>query len=297
MRSGWEPDQYQLLDFGGGRKLERFGSIVLDRPSPAAQWVAPERPSRWPAAHIRIDTKGNVAHTPGSGAGSGPPDDWQVRFQQFVFSLKVTPFGHVGLFPEQAENWQWLMEAVPAKLSRKLSGSPPKGLNLFGYTGGTTLALAAAGVEVVHVDASAPAVKWARRNAAASGFAEHPIRWIVDDARKFVARELRRGNRYSVIVLDPPSYGHGPKGDRWDIARDLDALLHDVCRLLEPETDSFLLFTCHSDRPSMEQVASSVRSRTQSADLNVRRLTLQDENSRLLDLGYMVRGRVSSKGL
>ncbi len=247
----WDLDQYALLDFGEGRKLERFGPIVLDRPCPAAQVcgrslaskrieTASAQPSAfvaeffdWERADVRLDNEGRLV------AGQAPRKDWQCRCGPLVFGLKLTPFGHVGLFPEQIANWRWLT----AHVAQYQQATPREftALNLFAYTGGTTLCLAAAGARVVHVDASAPAVKWARANAQASGMAELPIRWIVEDARKFVSRELRRGNHYDVVVLDPPSFGHGAAGERFTIEAHLPELLDNCLQLLEPAQGSLLL--------------------------------------------------------
>jgi 23S rRNA (cytosine1962-C5)-methyltransferase len=166
-------------------------------------------------------------------------EPWTVQHGTVTFELKPTPFGHVGLFPEQAENWDWIAEQV------RRARRPLKVLNLFAYTGGSTLAAAAAGAEVVHVDAAKNVVEWARRNALHSHLAEAPIRWIAEDARKFVQRELRRGNRYDAVILDPPSYGHGTGGEAWKLERDLLPLLAG-CGELTADSRAFMLLTCHS---------------------------------------------------
>ena len=235
------PDQYTLIDFGGGRRLERFGEQLLDRPCAAADRRPMASPGRWRHATARYDRSEQ-----GVGAWSPPgslPAQWTVRHAEWVLELRPTPFGHIGLFPEQAENWDWLVAHVPPR------GPRFKLLNLFAYTGGSTLAAASAGAEVTHVDAAKNVVAWARHNAALSGLADAPIRWITDDAVAFASRELRRGRSYDGVILDPPSYGHGPKGQPWKIERDLEPLLA-VCGDLMHRQPQLVLLTCHT--PSLE---------------------------------------------
>jgi 23S rRNA (cytosine1962-C5)-methyltransferase len=229
--------EYELLDFGKGRKLERFGRFVLDRPSPAAERARPQRPDLWKSADgVFQRTKRDEGTWRFS---TEPPDSWSIQHEKSTFHLKPTPFGHVGLFPEQAANWDWIARQV-ARADR-----PLKVLNLFAYTGGSTLAAATAGAAVTHVDASKTAVSWARANAKASGLADAPIRWIVEDAPRFVARELKRGRDYDAIVLDPPSYGHGPRGEVWRLDDQLGSLLADCTELMRDER-RFVVLTCHS---------------------------------------------------
>ncbi len=228
---------YELIDFGEGRKLERFGSVVLDRPCPAAEHQPIELPERWSEAVSRYERLGDSGRWVPIG---GPvPAPWEATWDPLTVRLKCTPFGHVGLFPEQVANWRWIARRVGT------GNRPCRVLNLFAYTGVSTLFAAAAGAQVVHVDAAKNVVQWARDNARLSGLGEAPIRWIVEDARRFVQRELRRGNRYEAIVLDPPSYGHGPKGERWQIDRDLVPLVQECAALLDQERRFFLL-SCHS---------------------------------------------------
>jgi 23S rRNA (cytosine1962-C5)-methyltransferase len=230
-------DQYQLLDFGQGRKLERFGPYILERPSPAASRANRADPSLWKTAHARFRrTKGESGRWSPRDA---LPDSWTIKHSESVLQLKPTDFGHLGVFPEQAKNWDWIARRI-----REVE-PPIRVLNLFAYTGGATLAAAAAGAEVTHVDAAKNTVQWARRNAELSGQQDTPVRWIVEDAKKFVLRELRRGRFYDAIILDPPSYGHGPKGENWKIARDLMPLIRECAELMQPRRVFFLL-TCHS---------------------------------------------------
>ena len=176
------------------------------------------------------------------------PDSWTLRHGGLSFELKPTPFGHLGLFPEQAVNWDWITKQVRAL------PAPPTVLNLFAYTGGSTLAAARAGAHVVHVDAAANIIPWARRNAAHSGLADAPIRWITEDAMRFVRREIKRGNRYDAMILDPPAYGHGPHREVWEIERDFEPLLK-ACVDLAGGKPRFMLVTCHTKGYGPSRVA------------------------------------------
>jgi 23S rRNA (cytosine1962-C5)-methyltransferase len=230
------PDQYQLLDFGDGRKLERFAGVVLDRPCPAA-----DRPRQdaglWQQADARFLRKEEES---GEWQQDGSlPETWMIQHAEVSMQLKPTPFGHVGLFAEQAANWDWIAQRV------KRAGRPLRVLDLFAYTGGSTLAAASAGAEVTHVDAAKNVVAWARQNAELSNLADAPIRWIVEDALKFVEREVRRANTYDAVILDPPSYGRGPKGERWQLSQSLMPLL-ELCGKLTADHRAFLLLTCHT---------------------------------------------------
>jgi 23S rRNA (cytosine1962-C5)-methyltransferase len=237
----FDSTQYQLLDFGDGRRLERFGPVVLDRVCPAAESIRPAAPLLWSAADARFE---RLAAEKGNWTLRGdPPQSWTIVHGRMIFALKRTDFGHVGLFPEQAENWDWTAEQV--RRSRSDRAGVMKILNLFAYTGGSTLAAAAAGAAVTHVDAARNIVAWARRNAELSGLGEAPIRWINEDAVKFVEREVRRGNRYDAVILDPPSYGHGPHGQAWRLADDLPRLLA-LCAELTAGRPRFVLLTCHT---------------------------------------------------
>lgn len=230
-------DQYQLLDFGEGRKLERFGPRVLDRPAPAARQATRRRPELWANADARYD-RGDAERGDWSLAREIEAS-WLVTYGPMKLELKLTEFGHLGLFPEQADNWDWIARQVRA------SGETIKVLNLFAYTGASTLAAATAGAEVTHVDSASGVVAWARRNAQSSGLADAPIRWISEDARKFVRRELKRGRQYDAVILDPPSYGHGPRGEAWKLDEHLPELLA-MCMELTARRRQFILLTCHS---------------------------------------------------
>jgi 23S rRNA (cytosine1962-C5)-methyltransferase len=230
-------DQYQLLDFGDGRRLESFGPWRLDRPCPTAEGMPQADPEAWQRTDARFErTDGENGQWSG---GDGMPETWTIAHGAFRLELKCSPFGHVGVFAEQTANWDWIAEQV------KASPEPPKVLNLFAYTGGSTLAAATAGAEVVHVDAARNTVAWARRNAELSGLADAPIRWIAEDARKFVRRELDRGNTYDAVILDPPSYGHGPRGEVWQLSKHLAGLVA-MCGQLTAGRRRFMLVTCHT---------------------------------------------------
>jgi 23S rRNA (cytosine1962-C5)-methyltransferase len=241
---------YELLDFGDGRKLERFGGIVLDRSCAPAEGAAKAKPADWRRATARYDRTG-VDEGMWVPANALPPS-WQVTFGienedvprvEFTFQLQASPFGHVGVFPEQRACWEWI--ALQIAKPQAVGDRPLRVLNLFAYTGGSTLAAAAAGAEVVHVDAARNIVERARLNAEVSGLAGRPIRWIVEDAMKFCRRELKRGKRYDAVILDPPSYGHGPKGEPWKIGEHLLPLVT-MCGELTAGSRAFVLATCHT---------------------------------------------------
>ena len=234
-------NEYELRDFGSGRKLERFGTVVLDRPAPAAENRRPAHAELWPQAQARFEL--HEAHVTGSSRGewrilNKVPDTWVIVHDGLHFELKLTAFGHVGVFPEQVASWDWIRAFAGRTAGLRL-------LNLFAYTGGSSLAAAAAGAAVTHVDAARNVVAWARRNAELSGLAAAPIRWIVDDAISFVRREIKRGRRYDGVILDPPSYGHGVRGQTWKLDVHLDELLSLSRELIERDA-RLVLLTCHA---------------------------------------------------
>lgn len=240
---------YELLDFGDGRRLERFGPVVLDRPCPAAASTRAMAPDLWASADARFE---RMEADQGRWILRGDwPPHWTITLGRLTFQLKRTDFGHVGVFPEQDESWGWLAEQV--RRSPSCSTGAVKVLNLFAYTGGSTLAVAAGGAAVTHVDAARNIVGWARQNAELCGLRDAPVRWIVEDAVKFVQREIRRGNRYDAVILDPPSYGHGAHGEPWRLAEDLPRLLALCARLTAPRP-RFVLLTCHTPGFSPERL-------------------------------------------
>jgi 23S rRNA (cytosine1962-C5)-methyltransferase len=234
---------YQLLDTGAGMKLERWGDTVLVRPDPQIIWPksAGREWNEWDGYYHRSD------------AGGGRwefrkqlPESWTIRYGALKFKIRPTDFKHTGLFPEQAANWDWCSQKIRAA---RTAGREINVLNLFGYTGAATVACAAAGASVCHVDASKGMVHWCRENAALSGFADAPIRTIADDCMKFVAREARRGRRYDAIIMDPPAYGRGTSGEMWKIEDDLWKLLIE-CRTLLSGHPVFFLMNSYTSKLS-----------------------------------------------
>ena len=226
---------YALLDSGDGRKLERFGPYVLARPCSQAIWRPSLPSSAWEAASAAFDReKGLNWH-----GRERLPGEWTIAVDGITFRLSSTDFGHLGIFPEQRDSWRWIDAAVRGA-GRRLSV-----LNLFAYSGGSTLAAARAGADVCHLDAAQGMVEWARRNAELNGLKAWPIRWIVDDAHKFLAREVKRGRRYDGIVLDPPSFGRGARGEVYKLERDLPATLS-LCRRVLSDRPAFVLLSAHT---------------------------------------------------
>ena len=236
----------ELLDCGDGRRLERFGSVVVDRPAPAAVMppILPE--TEWHRAPLAWGRGGWVR--------GGDREPWTVRAANLMLECRAAAGGQVGVFPEHAVTWTWLDREVRAAETRL--GRPAEILSLFAYTGGASLACARAGARVAHVDASRPAVAWARRNAELSGLADRPVRWLVDDARAFVRRERRRGRVYDGVVLDPPTYGHGDGA--WQIEADLEPLLADVAALLGPRP-ALVLLSAHTPGYDGDRLAALLR--------------------------------------
>ena len=223
---------YEVIDCSKGEKLERWGDYILVRPDPQVIWDTPRKEKGWHKmnAHYHRSKKGG-----GEWELFDLPQKWSIHYRNLTFQLKPFSFKHTGLFPEQAANWDWFSELI------KKAGRPVKVLNLFAYTGGATIAAAAAGASVTHVDASKGMVTWAKENAASSGLADAPIRWIVDDCVKFVEREIRRGNHYDAIIMDPPSYGRGPKGEIWKIEESIHPLVKLCAQLLVDRPLFFLI--------------------------------------------------------
>jgi len=238
----FQTDEYQLIDSGGSQKLEQIGPYRLVRPAPQAIWRQRSPQSEWRNADA-------VYKRDSSGSGrwewrSKVQREFDVLYNRLSLRLKLTNFGHLGLFPEQAENWEWLREAIRTRMQRS-RGANLYVLNLFAYTGGSTLAASQAGAHLVHVDAAKGVVDWARKNARLCRLEDRPIRWLVDDALKFVKREVRRGHSYQAIILDPPSFGRGPKGEVFKIENQITPLL-EGCRELLAKDALFMLYSCHT---------------------------------------------------
>ncbi len=223
---------YEVLDTSGGEKLERWGKYLLVRPDPQVIWNTPHEHPGWKKknGHYHRSSKGG-----GEWEFINLPDEWSISYKDLTFHLKPFSFKHTGLFPEQAVNWDWFSNLIAH------AGRPVKVLNLFAYTGGATVSAAKAGAQVTHVDASKGMVSWAKENAAASGLADASIRWLVDDCTKFVEREIRRGNHYDGIIMDPPSYGRGPKGEIWKIEENIFPFVELTAKLLSDKPLFFLI--------------------------------------------------------
>ncbi|MGQ9505076.1 MAG: class I SAM-dependent methyltransferase [Thermogutta sp.] len=290
-RLGVDPfytDDYELIDFGNGRRLERFGSVILDRPSPAAEDV-PLFPELWAKADSRFERiQGNLGEWHDS---RDIPERWTIRWGPLIFELKRNQSGHVGLFPEQVVNWSWLYHHI------KDHGVLGPILNLFAYTGGSTLAAALAGAEIFHVDAAQNVVTWARRNAEASGLHQTSIHWIVEDARKFLRREIRREKVYQGIILDPPSYGHGPRGESFQLERHIVGLLEAAFALLDWER-GFFLMTCHTPgygTQKLTRLFHDLRPELwQKGQMTIRMMTIPSTNGRVLPSGMLTRWEVTA---
>lgn len=242
-------NDYELLDFGNGRRLERFGSYILDRPCPAAEHFCLEKPVLWERSDTRFVLSSQKTER---GYWTRELDSWFVSFGAINMELSCTPFGHIGVFPEQQTNWNRITFTLSAALRQRSEAIHV--LNLFSYTGGSSFsaALASPKVSVVHVDSSQSVTQWAKRNALLNGL--HNIRFIVEDVRKFVHRELRRKHYYDAIILDPPGYGHGFKGETWKLVEDLPLLLSDITGLVSANP-CFILLTAHTsgfDRCAMQ---------------------------------------------
>ena len=251
--TGWA--DYALLDSGGGRKLERYGPYTVVRPEPQAMWTPRLPGSAW--------EKADAVFNPSDEEDAGnwrfkgkPQESWPMAWGEAKFHARFTAFRHLAFFPEQAANWAWLDERLRA------TPGQPKVLNLFGYTGVASLVCAATGAHVTHVDASKKAIGWARENAALSGLEDRPIRWICEDARRYVQREVRRGSRYDGIILDPPKYGRGPDGEVWRLFENLPELAA-LCTELLSENASFLLLNAYAERISGAALSSLLASNLQ----------------------------------
>lgn len=219
---------YALLDSGNGRKLERFGSVIVDRPEPQALWTPAAGEREWRKANAVF--AGDDEEDKGRWRLDKPvPESWPVKVGAATMLCRLASFRHMGLFPEQYPHWEWMLKRIGEK-----RGEPPRVLNLFAYTGAASLLAAAAGAQVTHVDASKKAIAWAKENQTASGLSAAPIRWILDDAAKFTAREVRRGKTYDIVLVDPPKFGRGPEGEVWDLFTSLPPLMKDCAQLLAP---------------------------------------------------------------
>ena len=271
-------NDYELLDSGDGEKCELFGSVILVRPEPQALWKKSDAAGAWKKANARFVRRGEEGHWEKSKA---LPSPWEMRFDDLVFGLELTSFKHTGIFPEQSGNWHYVKNALRPGHSV---------LNLFGYTGAASMVAASVGAQVVHVDASKPSVTWGKENARRSGLGEKNIRWIVDDAKKFVAREARREHHYDMILLDPPAFGRGPEGEVWKFEKDILLLLEACRKITAPH--GHLLVNAYSLGFSACVIEQVVRNAFPSAkEISSVELALQEKTPRafLLPAGVTVR--------
>lgn len=277
---------YELLDSGDGEKLERYGKVVFRRPDPQALWKKNLSLNKdWGNAHAVFIRDGRAADWD---IRPGTPEKWTINFGGLKFNIRPTAFKHTGLFPEQEGNWNWMREVIKKRLPKQKEISV---LNLFGYTGGASLACAQAGAQVCHVDGSKVAIGWARDNAELSGLKEKPIRWILDDAVEFVKREVKRGKKYDGILMDPPAFGHGPNGEMWKVEKDFVGLV-DLCSEILSDTPLFFLingyaagYSAIAYENNLQMLLKKYGGQTEKGEL-----TLQESKSgRLLPCGIFAR--------
>ncbi len=313
---------YELLDSGEGEKLERFGDIVLSRPDPQALWDKRLDNNEWKRANAYFSREGNDGKW--NAKGGEELNKWGIDFGGLKFYIKPTAFKHTGLFPEQRVNWEWLANIIakggseigtssrPAELGKSVLdrfssdklrpfrssiSEPPEIeiLNLFGYTGGATLACAKAGAKVVHVDSSKAAITWANENAELSGLSDKPIRWILDDARVFVEREIKRGRKYNGIIMDPPAFGHGADNEIWKIEEHLLPLIKDCIKLLKDEPLFFLIngyssgYSAIAYKNILFQLKDKFGGEIEIGELTIEESDIENKEKRLLPAGISAR--------
>ncbi|TAN33627.1 SAM-dependent methyltransferase [Patescibacteria group bacterium] len=290
---------YELLDSGEGEKLERYGKYVLSRPDPQALWRK-SAPELWPKADAVFSRRDPVGVRGDQATEwklkAGVSRKWQVEFGGLRFWIKPSAFKHTGLFPEQKGNWEWIKKVLDSRRSlprTRIRGGNDKVnvLNLFGYTGGATLAAAQAGAQICHVDGSKSAIGWARENAEISGLSEKPVRWILDDAVAFVKREIKRGRKYDGIIMDPPAFGHGPKGEMWKIEEDFLELM-DLCAQLLSDKPLFFLVNGYASGYSSITYANNLESlvkKLAGGSVEHGELTIEEKSGRLLPCGIFAR--------
>ena len=287
---GWK--DYALLDSGDGLKLERYGRFTVVRPEPQAWWRPKLDASVWRNADATFDPSDEEDAGRWRFSGAAPPANWPLSWGQAKFDARLTPFRHLAFFPEQAANWALQEEAVRRLVARAPEGRPPRVLNLFGYTGVASLVCAGAGAAVTHVDASKKSVAYARENAGLSKLSEAPIRWIVEDARRYVQREVKRGSQYEGVILDPPKYGRGPDGEVWRLFEDLPELVENCAKLLSPQA-GFLLLNAYAARISglslAHLMAERLPGRGGAIDFGELALSEDGEDARAFGLSFYAR--------
>lgn len=277
------PD-YELLDSGGARRLEKFGPFILSRPDPQAIWSPKLSQQEWMQADATFirDKSGKEYWV----KKKKVPEQWKMKYENVQFWARLTPFKHTGVFPEQTSQWSWMSHLLKKEYSR-----PMKILNLFAYTGIASLVCAAANAHVTHVDASRPAITWARENQALSGLVDKPIRWILDDALTFVQREIKRKNYYDGIIMDPPIYGHGPKGEKWNFSTHFPQLVR-LCSQVLTAKPLFFIVNAYAISSSSLMLYNTLESELGNfgGNIHVGELTLQEnKGSRLLSTGIFAR--------
>jgi 23S rRNA (cytosine1962-C5)-methyltransferase len=280
---------YVLIDCGGGRKLERFGRIIVDRPEPQALWQPRLASAEWSKAHAVFSASGEDDEKGKWRIDKPVPESWPVRIDGVTMLCKLSGLWHLGLFPEQKPHWQWMIERIA-----EVTGETPRVLNLFGYTGAASLLAAKAGADVTHVDASKKAVAWARENQSASGLGGAKVRWLIDDAAKFVARDVRRGKTYHVILVDPPKFGRGPDGEVWDLFQHVPGLLAGCAKLLASQQSAMVLtvYAIRASALAFEQLMRDTLS-DRGGTFDAGELVIQSQSGPALPTSLFVRWQAS----
>lgn len=279
-------ESYELIDSGNEEKLERYGKYILRRPDPQALWKKTLSDSDWKKADAVFDFNTKIWKK----KNTGMQNEWQINFGDLKFNIKPTAFKHTGVFPEQEMNWKFIKDRVKNQKAKE-NLEPIKVLNLFGYTGGATMAALSAGAEVVHVDGSKSAIIWAKENAALSNLDKKPVRWIIDDARKFVQREIKRNSKYDGIIMDPPSFGRGGKGELWKIEKDFLDLL-DNCQKILSDNPLFFIINGYSAGYSSIAYYNALNPlmKKYGGNFEIGELTIEESSSkRLLPCGIFIR--------
>lgn len=293
---------YELLDSGLEEKLERFGKFVLSRPDPQALWNKRLQESDWKKADAKFVREEGKSESNKSNSGwvirNKEMERWDIELAGLKFNIKPTAFKHVGIFPEQFMNWKWLESQIEKSSQEQQNNDADSGfevLNLFGYTGGASLICAKAGAKVVHVDGSKAAINWAKENAELSGLKDKPIRWILDDARSFVAREIKRERKYDGIIMDPPAFGHGPENEVWKIEEHFLTLVEDCKKILKDKPSFFLIngYSAGYSAIAYENILLSLVEKY-GGSIDVGELTIQEKEiknntTRLLPCGIYAR--------
>lgn len=279
MKLANEWKDYKILDMADGQKLERWGDVILSRPDPQIIWKSKSFPNKWKEINAEY-------HRSKTGGGAWEfkkkmPKQWQVKYKNLIFNIKPMGFKHTGLFPEQAVNWDWMIDKIKKEKKNK---KEVKVLNLFAYTGGATVACLSAGASVCHVDSSKGMTTWAKENVISSGLQDRPVRFIIDDVVKFVNREIRRGNKYDAIIMDPPSYGRGAKGEVWQFENNIYDLVELCSKVLSEDPLFFLInsYTTGISSQVLKNILDIVISKKYKGEIEAGEIGLPMENSKLI---------------